>query len=117
LLRVALNAGDKGVREGVGLGALVNGLDDDDLKRQSVSGMFGGACADCGSRVGSYFAFSCLTSHNIILALSVCKYGALWLRKCVVRYHGRIRARRIESYLLACISATADDGNTADLKD
>jgi len=47
LLRVALNAGDKGVRERVGLGALVNGLDDDDLKRQSVSGMFGGACADC----------------------------------------------------------------------
>jgi len=49
LLRVTLNTGDKGVRERVGLGALVNGLDDDDL--------------------------------------------------------------------LACISATADDGNTADLKD
>jgi hypothetical protein len=50
-LWVTLNAGDKGVREGVGLGALVNGLDDDDLKRKSVSGMFGGACADCGSTI------------------------------------------------------------------
>ena len=52
MLRVTLNAGDKGVREGVGLGALVNGLDDDDLKRDSVSGMFGVACTDRGSTVG-----------------------------------------------------------------
>lgn len=40
LLRVALNAGDEGVREGVRLGALVDGLDDDDLRRDRVSAMF-----------------------------------------------------------------------------
>lgn len=57
MLRVALNAGDEGVREGVGLGTLVNGLDDDDLKRDCVSGMFGGVYANCGSTVGGGCAF------------------------------------------------------------
>lgn len=63
MLRVTLNAGDKGVRERVGLGALVNGLDDDDLKGESVSGMFGGVCAACDSMVGGVCAFSCFWSH------------------------------------------------------
>jgi len=76
LLRVALNAGDKGVREGVGLGALVNGLDDDDLKRESVSGMFGGACADCGSMVEDVCVLMIDVPYRI-LALSVCMCDAL----------------------------------------
>jgi len=85
LLWVALDAGDDGVREWVGLGALVLGLDDDDL------------CSDgeleCVIRMNEYSVSVCLSQFCFLALLDP------------------------SAYLLACISSTADNGDTADLED